>query len=132
MGKKEEAREERKLKFIESLKRRQARDLLEPLGQKIEAFLEGKLNPDDVFKTVHYVAVQSEKVTKRYRNRPDVVLAEIAMDENKFTTDINDVLAVSGWFGLFVSEGVEVAFDSLVARNYLPGGVMTLDRPAPQ
>ena len=91
MGKKEEAREERKLKFIESLKRRQARDLLEPLGQKIEAFLEGKLNPDDVFKAVHYVAVQSEKVTKRYRNRPEVVLAEIAMDENKFTTEINEI-----------------------------------------
>jgi O-acetyl-ADP-ribose deacetylase (regulator of RNase III) len=91
MSKKEEAREERKLKFIASLKRRQARELLEPLGRKIRAFLEGSLNLDDAFKAVQHVAVQSEKVTKRYRNRPDVVLAEIAMDENKFTTQINEI-----------------------------------------
>ncbi|MGD1048314.1 MAG: macro domain-containing protein [Candidatus Krumholzibacteriaceae bacterium] len=91
MGKKEEAREERKLKFIASLKRRQTRTLIEPLAKKIEAFMDGKLSPEDLFKTVQYVAVQSEKVTKRYRNRPDVVLAEIAMDENKFTTEINDI-----------------------------------------
>ena len=119
MGKKEEAREERKLKFIESLKRRQARDLLEPLGQKIEAFLEGKLNPDDVFKTVHYVAVQSEKVTKRYRNRPDVVLAEIAMDENKFTTDINEI-------GIKARLGdITALFADAIVNPADPRGVMT-------
>ena len=43
-------------------------------------------------------------------------------------TDITNVLSVSGWFGLFVSEGMEVAFDSLVSRNFLVDGVMTLDR----
>jgi O-acetyl-ADP-ribose deacetylase (regulator of RNase III) len=91
MGKKEEAREERKFKFIQSLKRRQTRTLIEPLAKKIEAFMDGTLSPEDLFKTVQHVAVQSEKVTKRYRNRPDVVLAEIAMDENKFTTEINDM-----------------------------------------
>jgi len=91
MTTKEDAREERKLKFIESLKRAQTRDLIEPLKGKIESFLEGKLAPEDLFKAVHYVAVQSEKVTKRFRNRPDVVLAEIAMDENKFTTEIHDM-----------------------------------------
>lgn len=91
MGKKEEAREERKLKFIASLKRRQTRALIEPLAKKIEAFMEGTLSPEDLFNTIQYVAVQSEKVTKRYRNRPDVVLAEIAMDENKFTTEIEKI-----------------------------------------
>jgi O-acetyl-ADP-ribose deacetylase (regulator of RNase III) len=91
MGKKEEAREERKLKFIEALKRKQARDLLEPLGRKIQAFAEGKLAPEEVLKAVHHVEVQGEKITKRYRNRPDVVLAEIAMDENKFTTEIGEI-----------------------------------------
>ena len=91
MTKKEEAREERKLKFVESLKRRQTRDLIEPLAKKIDSFIEGKLAPEDLFKAIHYVATQSEKVTKKFRNRPDVVLAEIAMDENKFTTEIHDI-----------------------------------------
>jgi O-acetyl-ADP-ribose deacetylase (regulator of RNase III) len=91
MTKKEEARAERKLKFIESLKRRQTRDLIEPLAKKIDSFMEGKLAPEDLFKAIHYVAVQSEKVTKKFRNRPDVVLAEIAMDENKFTTEVGDI-----------------------------------------
>ena len=91
MTKKAEARQERKLKFIESLKRRQTRDLIEPLAKKIDSFMEGKLAPEDLFKAIHYVATQSEKVTKKFRNRPDVVLAEIAMDENKFTTEVGDI-----------------------------------------
>jgi O-acetyl-ADP-ribose deacetylase (regulator of RNase III) len=91
MTKKEEAREERKLKFIESLKRRQTRDLIEPLARKIDSFMQEMLAPEDLFKAIHYVATQSEKVTKKFRNRPDVVLAEIAMDENKFTTEVGDI-----------------------------------------
>lgn len=91
MTKKEEARAERKLRFIESLKRRQTRDLIEPLAKKIDSFMEGKLAPEDLFKAIHYVSIQSEKVTKKFRNRPDVVLAEIAMDENKFTTEVGDI-----------------------------------------
>jgi O-acetyl-ADP-ribose deacetylase (regulator of RNase III) len=91
MKEKEEAREERKLKFIESLKRAQTRGLIEPLAKKIDSFMEGKLPPEDLFKAIHYVSAQSEKVTKKFRNRPDVVLAEIAMDENKFTTEVGDI-----------------------------------------
>jgi O-acetyl-ADP-ribose deacetylase (regulator of RNase III) len=91
MTKKEEAREERKRAFIESLKRAQTRGLIEPLAKKIDSFMEGKLAPEELFKAIHYVAAQSEKVTKKFRNRPDVVLAEIAMDENKFTTEVGDI-----------------------------------------
>jgi O-acetyl-ADP-ribose deacetylase (regulator of RNase III) len=91
MTKKEEERAERKLKFIDSLKRRQTKDLVEPLAKKIESFIEGTVAPEDLFKAINYAAAQSEKITKKYRNRPDVVLAEIAMDENKFTTDVGDV-----------------------------------------
>jgi O-acetyl-ADP-ribose deacetylase (regulator of RNase III) len=119
MGKKEEAREERKLKFIASLKRRQARELLEPLGRKIQAFLEGSLNLDDAFKAVQHVAVQSEKVTKRYRNRPDVVLAEIAMDENQFTTEINEI-------GIKARLGdITALFVDAIVNPADPRGVMT-------
>jgi O-acetyl-ADP-ribose deacetylase (regulator of RNase III) len=91
MRENEEAREERKRAFIESLKRRSTRDLIEPLAKKIDSFMDGKLAPEELFKAIHYVATQSEKVTKRFRNRPDVVLAEIAMDENKFTTEVGDI-----------------------------------------
>jgi O-acetyl-ADP-ribose deacetylase (regulator of RNase III) len=91
MTTKEEAREQRKRSFIDSLKRRDTRELVEPLGRKIAAFLDGKLSVEDVFRAVQHVAVQGEKVAKRFRNRPDVVLAEIAMDENKFTTEIHEI-----------------------------------------
>jgi hypothetical protein len=42
--------------------------------------------------------------------------------------DINDILGIAGSFGIFVSEDLNVAFDSLVARNYLLDSIMTLDR----
>jgi O-acetyl-ADP-ribose deacetylase (regulator of RNase III) len=114
----EESREERKLRFIEALKRRQARDLIEPLGQKIKAFMEGQLAPEEVFKTVHVVAVQSDKVTKRFKNRPDVVLAEIAMDENKFTTEI-------GVMGIKAREGdITALFADAIVNPADPRGVM--------
>ena len=119
MGKKEEAREERKLKFVESLKRRQTRDLIEPLSRKIEAFMDARIAPDDVFKAVHYVATQSEKLSKRFRNRPDVVLAEIAMDENKFTTEIHDI-------GIKARLGdITALFADAIVNPADPSGAMT-------
>ena len=86
-----ESREERRAKFIESLKRRQVLELVAPLEQKLRSYRDGKLGAEDLFKTLHYIMGQSEKVVKRYRNRPEVVLAEIAMDENKFTTEIGSI-----------------------------------------
>lgn len=44
------------------------------------------------------------------------------------TVRLNRVLDVSGWYGVFVSEDLEVAFDWLESRNYIPDAVMTLDR----
>ena len=119
MTKKEEAREERKLRFIESLKRRHTSDLIEPLAKKIDAFREGKLPPEDLFKAIHYVAIQSEKVTKKFRNRPDVVLAEIAMDENKFTTDVGDI-------GIKARLGdITTLFVDAIVNPADPRGIMT-------
>jgi hypothetical protein len=43
-------------------------------------------------------------------------------------TEINDVLAVSGWFGLFVSKDLDVEFDNLISRNFLVDAVMSLQR----
>ncbi len=119
MTKKEEARQERKVKFIESLKRRETRDLIEPFAKKIDSFMEGKLAPEELFKALHYVAAQSEKVTKKFRNRPDVVLAEIAMDENKFTTEIGDI-DVKARLG-----DVMTLFVDAIVNPADPRGVMT-------
>jgi len=119
MTKKEEERAERKLKFIDSLKRRSTRDLVEPLGKKFASFMEGKLAPEDIFKTIHYAAAQSEKITKKFRNRPDVVLAEIAMDENKFTADVGDV-------GVKARHGdITTLFVDAIVNPADPRGVMT-------
>jgi len=41
---------------------------------------------------------------------------------------INDILRVSGGFGIFVSEGVSVECDWLETRNYMEGAIMTMDR----
>ncbi len=87
----EELREERKAIYVESLKRRQSLDLIEPLGRKIQSFLDGALAAEEVFKAAHHVVAQGDKLTKRFRNRPDVILAEIAMDENRYTTEIHEI-----------------------------------------
>ena len=41
---------------------------------------------------------------------------------------VDRVLDMSGWFGVFVSEDLEVGFEWLETRNYLEDAVMTLDR----
>lgn len=81
--------EQRRARYIEALKRRQVLSLFEPLEQKLRAYREGKLSADELFKFLGFVHVQSEKIVKRFRNRPEVILAEIAMDENRYTTEIS-------------------------------------------
>ena len=117
----EEDRDERKRRFIESLKRRQTKDLVEPLAKKIETFIEGKLAPEDLFKAIHYAAAQSEKITKKYRNRPDVVLAEIAMDENRFTTEVGD-LGVKARLGDITSLFVDAIVNPADPRGVMAQG----------
>jgi O-acetyl-ADP-ribose deacetylase (regulator of RNase III) len=119
MSEKEEAREERKRTFIDTLKRRQTKELVAPLGQKIQTFIDGKLGPEDLFKAVSYVAAQSEKIMKRFRNRPDVVLAEIAMDENKFTTEVGEI-GVKARLG-----DITALFADAIVNPADPRGVMT-------
>ena len=118
----QESREERKLRFIEMLKRKQARDLVEPLCRKANGFLAGEVAVEDVFKAVHAVAAQSEKVTKRFRNRPDVVLAEIAMDENKFTTDMGEI-GVKARLGDLTALFVDAIVNPADPRGVMASGV---------
>ncbi len=115
----QDSREERRARFIETLKRRQVLELIGPLEQKLHAYRDGKLPIDDLFKSLHYIMGQSEKVVKRYRNRPEVVLAEIAMDENKFTTDVGE-LCVKARLG-----DITALFADAIVNPADPRGVMT-------
>jgi O-acetyl-ADP-ribose deacetylase (regulator of RNase III) len=87
----EEARDERKRKFIDSLKESKCRSLIEPLGDKINSYLEGEITAEDVFKTAHYVSKQSNDVIAMFKKRPDVILAGIAMEDNLYVTGIGEI-----------------------------------------
>ena len=87
----EEARDERKRKFIDSLKDARCRSLIEPLGDKIISYLNGDIAAEDVFKTAHYVSKQSTNVIAMFKKRPDVILAGIAMEDNLYITGIGEI-----------------------------------------
>ncbi len=87
----EEARDERKRKFIASLKESRCRALIEPLAKKIDSYLEGEIPAEDVFKTAHYVSKQSNDVIAMFKKRPDVILAGIAMEDNLYVTGIGEI-----------------------------------------
>jgi O-acetyl-ADP-ribose deacetylase (regulator of RNase III) len=87
----EEARLERKRRFITEIRDRMCRDLIEPLLHKIQSYLKGDIPPEDVFKTAHYVTRRGDEITADFKKKPDVILAGIAMDENRYITEIGDV-----------------------------------------
>ncbi len=87
----EEARDERKRAFIEALKQSRCRALVEPLHRKTEAYLEGGIPAEDLFKTIHYVSKESGELVQMFKKRPDVILAGIAMEENLYVTEICDI-----------------------------------------
>ncbi len=69
-----------------------------------------------------YQTLNNPDINHRY----DLVLLIDDQEVGRMFED--DVLDVSGWYGIFVSEGLNVAFDTLTSRNFLIGGIMTLDR----
>jgi len=87
----EEARDARKRTFIEALKESKCRALVEPLHRKTEAYLEGGIPAEDLFKTIHYVSKESNELIRMFKKRPDVILAGIAMEENLYVTEICDI-----------------------------------------
>ncbi len=87
----EEARDERKRKFIDSLKDSKCRSLIEPLRDKIDSYLRGDITAEAVFKTAHYVSKQSNDAIAMFKKRPDVILAGIAMEDNLYVTGIGEI-----------------------------------------
>jgi O-acetyl-ADP-ribose deacetylase (regulator of RNase III) len=104
-----DARTERKRRFISMIRDKKCRKLVEPLAHKIQTYLKGETPPEDVFKAAHYVAKHGDEITVDFKKKPDVILAGIAMDENRYITEIAGV-------GVKVRHGdaLEVFTDAIV------------------
>jgi O-acetyl-ADP-ribose deacetylase (regulator of RNase III) len=115
---KEEARDERKRAFIDALKESKCRELIEPLRHKIASYLDGAIAAEEVFKTVHYVSRESNEVITLFKKRPDVILAGIAMEANRYVTEIGgiNVKARAG--------DLTVLFVDAIVNPASPDGVM--------
>ncbi len=87
----EEARLERKRRFITEIRDRKCRDLIEPLLHKMQSYLKGEIPPEDVFKAAHYLARRGNEISTDFKKKPDVILSGIAMDENRYITELGDV-----------------------------------------
>ena len=87
----EEGRLERKRRFITEIRDRKCRHLIEPLLHKAQSYMKGELPPEDVFKAAHYVARYGDEITADFKKKPDVILAGIAMDKNRYITEIGDI-----------------------------------------
>ena len=86
----DDPRDIRKKEFIERMRRRKSAELLGPLSEKILAWENGEIEPHEVFKAAGYAARKGESMIADFKKRPDVILAGIAMDENKYITSLGD------------------------------------------
>jgi len=87
----DDPRDIRKKEFIERIRRRKSVALLGPLAEKITAWESGEMDPADVFKAAGYAARKGEAMIADFKKRPDVILAGIAMDENRIVTTLGDI-----------------------------------------
>ncbi len=115
----EDARDERKRRFIAALKEKSCRDLINPLARKIKSYEEGSIPAEEVFKTVSYVARESREIETLFKKRPDVILAGIAMDENLYVTEVGEI-------SVKVRKGdVTVVFTDAIVNPASPDGAMS-------
>lgn len=115
----DDPRDLRKKRFIQVIRDRKARELLGPLAEKIAAWERGELDAAEVFKTAGYAGRKGEALVADFKKKPDVILAGIAMDENRISSGIGDV-------------GIEVrladiceVFSDAVVSPVDPDGAMT-------
>ena len=114
----EEARDERKRKFIDSLKESRCRSLIEPLKDKIDSYLSGDITAEAVFMTAHYVSKQSNDAIAMFKKRPDVILAGIAMEDNLYVTGIGEINIKAR------SGDITVLFVDAIVNPASPDGIM--------
>jgi O-acetyl-ADP-ribose deacetylase (regulator of RNase III) len=87
----DDPREIRKKEFIARMRKRKAGELLNPLSEKLSGWKKGEIDPAEVFKAAGYAARRGEEMIADFKKRPDVILAGIAMDENRHITSIGEI-----------------------------------------
>ena len=115
----DDPRDIRKKEFIERMRRRKSTELLGPLSEKILAWESGEIDSHEVFKAAGYAGRKGEAMIADFKKRPDVILAGIAMDENKYITSLGDTGVEAR-----LSDITEVFCDALITPVE-PDGSMT-------
>jgi O-acetyl-ADP-ribose deacetylase (regulator of RNase III) len=115
----DDPRDIRKKEFIERMRRSKSAELLGPLSEKIKAWEMGEIESHEVFKSAGYAARKGESMIADFKKRPDVILAGIAMDENKYITSLGDI-----GVEVRLSDITEVFCDALITPVE-PDGSMT-------
>jgi O-acetyl-ADP-ribose deacetylase (regulator of RNase III) len=87
----DDPRDIRKKEFIERMRQRKSGELLRPLAEKIEAWEKGDADPAEVFGAAGYAGRKGDAMIADFKKRPDVILAGIAMDENRIVTALGDI-----------------------------------------
>ncbi len=87
----DDPRDIRKKEFIERMRRRKSGELLRPLSEKIAAWEKGEIDSSEVFKAAGYAGRKGDAMIADFKKRPDVILAGITMDENRYITSLGDI-----------------------------------------
>ncbi len=84
-------RDKRKQRFIELMKRKKCMELLGPLSDRLLALDQGQGTVEEAIKAAAHAGKKGEALIIDFKKRPDVILAGIAMDENRHLTSIGEI-----------------------------------------
>ena len=84
-------RDERKQRFIEMIRENRSRGLIDDLSEKLLAYDQEEIDAAEVFRTAGSIAKRGNTLISDFKKRPDVILAGIAMDEDRHVTGIGDM-----------------------------------------
>ena len=111
-------RDKRKQRFIEIMKRKKCMELLGPLSDRLLALDQGQGTVEEAIKAAAHAGKKGEALLADFKKRPDVILAGIAMDENRHLTSIGDI-GVSAR-----KAAVTAVFSDAIVCPVSPGGAM--------
>ncbi|MBN2070050.1 MAG: macro domain-containing protein [Candidatus Krumholzibacteriota bacterium] len=84
-------RDRRKQQFIELMKKNKCRQLVDHLSDRMIAFEEGEIDAAVLFQTAGSISKKGSTILSDFKKRPDVILAGIAMDEDRYLTGIGEI-----------------------------------------
>ncbi len=87
----DDPRDKRKKRFIAEMKKRKCGLLISPLASKLARWEKGEAEPEELFRTAGHAANKGEVLISDFKKRPDVILAGIAMDENRYITTVGEI-----------------------------------------